>query len=406
MPPIPAFLRPRSRRALVITCLVAAVPALLSVALAVQTVSIVASAVSMQSWPVVPATLQRVDLETQISRRNVRATASYVYDVGGRQYSGSRVSLYGGDNIGSFQRRAYEELKEHLARQAPYPVHVNPADPNQSILLPVLRWEIVGFSLLFILIFGAAGWGAIVLSYRSFTGTSGQLAATARGPMPPAVVDGESEEADLGPGWASEKAPARLAWGRRIMFVGVVLLGADFWLTDVWRTRSTDVLQRLLAEQTVATGEIRVSTVTDDRVQAAFKAAQAAKPAASTLAAPSTTAHGRSYEVRVTSARGGDPQPQLAALLAAFREEFGPSAPPDLWTYASPSALPLVTGKVTFRWWVVALGLLFTGGTLVAAGSFLAGTHLLTDLRRRASGGEAATPRRARRGGFPSGGLK
>ena len=141
---LPALSRPTSARALVISCLVAAAPALLSVALAVRALSVVTDARSMQAWPVVQATLQKVGLETPAQRGTERATATYAYTVDGRQYSGSRVSLYGGDNIGGFQRRTYDDLKARLARQAPVPVHVDPHDPRRSILLPVLRWKSSG----------------------------------------------------------------------------------------------------------------------------------------------------------------------------------------------------------------------------------------------------------------------
>jgi hypothetical protein len=92
----------------------------------------------MQAWPTVLGALQHVELKTQ-ARGSQRATASYVYFVNGQQFSGKRVSLYGADNIGSFQQRANHELQSYFARRAPYPVHVNPKDPHQSILMPILH---------------------------------------------------------------------------------------------------------------------------------------------------------------------------------------------------------------------------------------------------------------------------
>ena len=114
----------------------------------------------MQGWPTVPATLQTVELRTSGSSR--RAAASYTYVFDGQVHTGKRVSLYGADNLGSFQSDTYRDLEDHRSRQALYPVHVNPKAPAESILLPVLRLEVVGFSLVFVVLFGGVGWGIIV----------------------------------------------------------------------------------------------------------------------------------------------------------------------------------------------------------------------------------------------------
>jgi len=114
----------------------------------------------MQGWPTVPATLQTVELRT--SGASQRAAASYTYVFDGQVHTGRRVSLYGADNLGSFQRDTYRDLDDHRSRQTPYPVHVDPKAPAESILLPVLRLEVVGFSLVFVVLFGGVGWGIIV----------------------------------------------------------------------------------------------------------------------------------------------------------------------------------------------------------------------------------------------------
>ena len=124
------------------------------------------SVLIMQGWPTVPATLLSVELKAASgSGRAERAAASYTYAFDGQHYTGKRVSLYGADNLGSFQRDAYQDLQDHLSRQAPYPAHVNPKAPAESILLPVLRWEVVGFSLVFVVLFGGAGWGIITSAF-------------------------------------------------------------------------------------------------------------------------------------------------------------------------------------------------------------------------------------------------
>jgi hypothetical protein len=119
---------------------------------------------AMQGWTVVPGTLQTAEL-TASGQASNRADATYTYVFEGRMYSGHRVSLYGADNLGSFQKDTYEDLNEHLQAHQPYPVHVNPKAPEQSILKPVLRVETIAFSLVFILLFGGAGWGILISSF-------------------------------------------------------------------------------------------------------------------------------------------------------------------------------------------------------------------------------------------------
>jgi hypothetical protein len=138
------------------------------------------SVLIMQGWPTVPATLLSVELKAASgSGRAERAAASYTYAFDGQQYTGKRVSLYGADNLGSFQRDAYQDLQDHLSRQASYPAHVNPKAPAESILMPVLRWEVVGFSLVFVVLFGGAGWGIITSAFLRI-GTIRKEAALAR----------------------------------------------------------------------------------------------------------------------------------------------------------------------------------------------------------------------------------
>ena len=137
--------------------------AAMGTAAAYLTLRTLLSVMLMQGWPTVPATLQDVELKAS-GQHAERAVASYTYLFDGKPYAGKRVSLYGADNLGSFQHDAYQDLHDHLARRAPYPVHVNPKAPTESILMPVLRWEVLGFELVFVVLFGGAGWGLLAAS--------------------------------------------------------------------------------------------------------------------------------------------------------------------------------------------------------------------------------------------------
>jgi hypothetical protein len=151
---------PTSTFGLVCLCVFALPFAAIGTAMAYVTLRTLLMVMVMQGWPTVPATLQNVELAASGSTE--RVVASYTYAFNGQQYAGKRVSLYGPDDLGSFHRDAYRELHDYLSRQAPYPLHVNPRAPTESILMPVLRWEALGFHLVFVVLFGGAGWGLIV----------------------------------------------------------------------------------------------------------------------------------------------------------------------------------------------------------------------------------------------------
>ena len=94
--------------------------------------------------------------------RSQSVVARYAYTFDGKSYTGSRVSLYAPDNLGTFHHDACRELNDYLTRKAPYPLHVNPRAPDESILMPILRWEAIGFCLILIVVFGGVGWTVLV----------------------------------------------------------------------------------------------------------------------------------------------------------------------------------------------------------------------------------------------------
>lgn len=115
---------------------------------------------SMRSWVPVDAELVAVDLESSSGSDSTtyEVTASYRYAYGGRQYTGSRVGLHtGSDSIGDYQRDTYREL---AARRGETVVcFVDPDEPSRAVLDRELRFERLGFYLLFVILFGGAGFG-------------------------------------------------------------------------------------------------------------------------------------------------------------------------------------------------------------------------------------------------------
>jgi hypothetical protein len=118
---------------------------------------------AVQTWVEVPTTIKTVELKEKRGNKGkttYQAAATYTYEFNGNPYNGDRVSLQGGsDNFGSFQRRAYDELKRHHDSRQPFRAYVNPDDPAESILYRHLRWELMAFFSIFATVFGAAGLG-------------------------------------------------------------------------------------------------------------------------------------------------------------------------------------------------------------------------------------------------------
>jgi Protein of unknown function (DUF3592) len=118
----------------------------------------------MKSWVEVPAELVSVDLESHSDSDSTtyRVRARYKYSFEGREYQGDRVGIHGGsDNVGDSHERRYRELArlrkaDELAR-----CYVDPARPERAVLYRDLRWELVGFYLIFVVAFGGVGFGLV-----------------------------------------------------------------------------------------------------------------------------------------------------------------------------------------------------------------------------------------------------
>lgn len=112
----------------------------------------------MQSWQPVEATLLSADIKygdaDGTTTYNVVASYNYLYN--GQRYQGSRIGISEkGDNIGDWQQRTFGEIQ----KMRPLRVWVNPNNPSESIYDRNLRWEKLGFYMIFVLLFGGFGGG-------------------------------------------------------------------------------------------------------------------------------------------------------------------------------------------------------------------------------------------------------
>ncbi len=122
--------------------------------------------VDASDWVAVPATITAVDLSVSRSDGNdtYLTTAEYNYQYQGQSFTGSRVGFgSGSDNIGSFHQDAYAELNNYKNRPGGFNAWVDPDKPGNSVLYRDIRWPLVGFLMLFLLIFSGAGAGIYLL---------------------------------------------------------------------------------------------------------------------------------------------------------------------------------------------------------------------------------------------------
>jgi len=125
----------------------------------------------MQTWEEAPARILHSELKSHSGSDSTtyRAAAKYEYTYGGRNYTGSRVSLHGGaDNIGKFQRRTARELSKYKKSGKPFRCYVNPRNPSQSVLYRHLRLEMLAFKGMFALVFGGVGFGFFIAALRGY----------------------------------------------------------------------------------------------------------------------------------------------------------------------------------------------------------------------------------------------
>lgn len=86
-----------------------------------------------------------------------RVDAQYTYTVDSKRYNSNKVSFYSGtDNVGSFHQKTFYQLEAARHGKKSFPCWVNPANPEEVVLIRDLRPEMMGFQLIFVFAFGGA----------------------------------------------------------------------------------------------------------------------------------------------------------------------------------------------------------------------------------------------------------
>jgi len=128
--------------------------------------STVCDAWQMRDWVQVEASLSAGGYETHDD--TYEAFARYEYTYGGRTYSGDRVGIAGGaDNIGDYQRDLGRKLGNAHAGGQPILVFVDPDEPSQAVIDRDIRWGLIGFQMIFVIVFGGVGFGLLYAAWKA-----------------------------------------------------------------------------------------------------------------------------------------------------------------------------------------------------------------------------------------------
>jgi len=124
----------------------------------------------MQDWVQVEAELLDAGYERHSGDDSdtFEAYARYAYSFHGRHYFGDRVSLSGGaDNIGDYQEELGRNLQAAHGNGQHILVYVDPQQPADAVIDRGVRWGLVGFKSIFILVFGGVGFGLLIAAWRA-----------------------------------------------------------------------------------------------------------------------------------------------------------------------------------------------------------------------------------------------
>lgn len=119
----------------------------------------------MKFWHQVEARLQHVQLVRKRGDKSYtyRTEARYSYIYEGREYQNDRAALMeAADNIGDFQQQLAARLEAAWRAGRPVTAWVNPKNPAEAVLNREMRWSMLGFKLVFILLFGIIGFGMLI----------------------------------------------------------------------------------------------------------------------------------------------------------------------------------------------------------------------------------------------------
>ena len=121
----------------------------------------------MQSWQATQGKILAVDTRGHRSANTFEASAKYEYEVNGRLYQNNRLGISSGaDNIGDYQQKLQQQLRLAFQTHSPIRVWYNPDNPAESVIDHQLRWGLIAFKMIFVLLFGSIGFMVLYFSFK------------------------------------------------------------------------------------------------------------------------------------------------------------------------------------------------------------------------------------------------
>jgi hypothetical protein len=123
----------------------------------------------MQFWQEVPAQVVSAEL---VSHRGSESTtysvaAHYRYEVADVRYDGHRPAINtSADNVGSFYPHLAHRLSSAQRSGTPVAVWVNPSRPHEAVADRSLRLGLLGFRMVFVVVFGGFGAGMFAWAWH------------------------------------------------------------------------------------------------------------------------------------------------------------------------------------------------------------------------------------------------
>ncbi len=124
----------------------------------------------VQSWQSTSAVLISAELKRNQSKDSTtyQALARYEYTINGQRYVNDRVAIAkGADNIGDFQEVLGNKLKFYFQSHRPVTVWYNPDNPAESIIDRNIRWGLISFEMIFVIVFGGFGFVALYFGLKA-----------------------------------------------------------------------------------------------------------------------------------------------------------------------------------------------------------------------------------------------
>ena len=124
--------------------------------------------IQMRNWPETQATVISSELKSYSGDSTTyEAVGLYHYQVAGQHYAGTRLGISSGaDNVGEWHQRMSGKLRSARSNQSKMSIYYNPGKPSESIVDRSPRWPLLGFKMIFVLVFGGAGVGLFYWSMR------------------------------------------------------------------------------------------------------------------------------------------------------------------------------------------------------------------------------------------------